>query len=255
MKKYFYNLVLVICFSSIYVSCTKDDLEVPISTNNNAVQTKQNTLSLVAEITTDNNYDRLELLDIGSVYESQWSRRCFENGEFQYEVICTKNVFDSEFSVLACDSNEVTIETDEGDIVVFSNIISTEGLITFDMERDNNTIAHYSFVTGQNADFVEVMRSFMSDDNSKSASIVVVGRVLCAVSPAAAVVVAAAALAYTAYRDACDRIIRNGERSCSSYGCGIWEGRCCVKCTGGNLYPTCNHIGAVYGNGSDCNGN
>lgn len=207
---------------------------------------------LIAETTTDDTYYRAELLSLGNVYESQWDKRYFEKGEFQYDIECTSNVFDTKFAILDCGDDKVTIETEGGDTMTLFNVKSSGKNVTFDMFRDDNSLVHFTFTTNQDMDFLKALRSTTEGNNTKIAWVAVAGAI------GAGTGVVSAAVAIVAYvrserNRKCDITKRNGERQCGSYGCGIWEGDCCVKCLGGDAHPNCNHIGEVIGDGSDCN--
>lgn len=233
-------------------SCSKEDTKESNTLFGDVRQSKSKGLSLTAEITTDSTVDRLELLDIGNVYESKWERRYFKNGNFIYSTECIKNTFNSEFAVIKCGEDSVSIITDEGDTINFYNIVSNGTAITYDMKRDDNSVAHLSFSSDQEADFMHEMNLLMGANGAKVAPVWI--KVATKIIPGpVGTVVAAAALSYEIYRTICDRNIHNGEEYCHNYGCGAWEGRCCVKCTGGQEHPSCTHIGDVYGAGSSCN--
>lgn len=233
-------------------SCSKENANESTTLSDNVRQSKSKGLSLTATITTDSTVDRLELLDIGNIYESKWDRRYFQNGSFVYNMECTKNTFNSEFAVIQCGKDSVSIVTDEGDTVNFYNIVSNGNVITYDMRRDDNSVAHFSFTSNQEADFVHEMKLLMGTSGAKAASVWI--KVATKIIPGpVGTIIAVAALSYEIYRTVCDRYIHNGEEYCHSYGCGAWEGRCCVRCTGGKIYPSCTHIGDVYGSGSSCN--
>lgn len=244
-------LLFFVVVSFAVLSCSKDNENDGVRSGMLCHEPKMASTNFVAEITTDSTFDRLELLDLGNIYESVWRRRHFENAEFKYDIKCTKSVFNTKFSVIKCMVDRVVIESYEGDTMVLYNVVSSRNQTSFDMRRNDSSVAHLVFSYDTTIDFVQEMQSLMSNNDAKTAFVylpLVVGW-----TGPVGVAISAAALAYEIYRVECDRIIRNGTSACNGFYCGVWEGRCCVRCTGGSNHPRCNHIGAVYGNGSSCN--
>lgn len=247
-------IVAAIAGICVMASCSKEEEKPADSATSNSAQIKLKNLNLVVEKQTDNTYERVELLDLGSVYESYWNTRYFENGLFRYDVNYTTNVLDTRFAVISIDHDKVTIETEDGDTVTFFNIVSLGKTVTFDMLRDDSSKVHFKFTTGEDIDFVKELQSIIETNNTKVA--ITIGTV-CAIVGAVAGVTAATVsiISYVRAERArkCETIKANGIEECASYKCGAWRGDCCVRCTGGNANPYCNHIGDVIGEGTDCN--
>lgn len=243
----------VVVIAGIYfmTSCSKDDTKSSNSSNPSLSQTKKE-MKLVAEITMDTTYERLELLDFGNIYESDWNKRVFENGIFQYDINYISSVFNTKFAVISCKDDCITIETEEGDTISLFNITSDGGIVTFDMLRDDKKPVHFKFTTGQDIDFVKGLQLAIDANNTKVAWLVVCA-VVGTVASVATLAVTIVSVAKDKYYRECDIKKRNGERDCTTWGCGVREGDCCVWCVGGDAYPNCKKDGAVRGDGSDCN--
>lgn len=244
--------VIAIAVICVVFSCAKDETKSSKSSNHKSIQTEKKDMNLIAEITTDSTYKRVELLDLGNIYESQWDKRYFENGEFLYDVKYVTNVLNTSFAIISCNNDRIIIETDDGDTVSFFNIVSLGNKVTFDMLRDDNKLIHFKFITDSNINFVKDLQSAMNVNNTKFAFLPVV-TIIGAAAAVAGTAVAIVALARAERNRNCDIIKRNGEKDCNDNGCGIREGDCCVWCVGGSAHPNCKKDGAVRGNGSDCN--
>jgi len=243
--------IALIATTALIYSCSKEDEK----STSNSVKSKKSDINLIAEITTDKTYDRLELLDLGNIYESEWNNRYFENGKFQFDVNYTSNILNSKFAILECGEDKVSIETEEGAIVTFYNIASSGDKISFDMLRDDNSVAHFDFTTDDKIDFIKEISTLMSENNTKGPALITIAKVVSKAIPIVGTVVTIVAIAYTAYTIHCDRVIHNNTNKCTSWGCGTFRGKCCVRCLGGAEWPTwpsCLHPNAVGGNGNDC---
>lgn len=86
-RKFFFASLIFVAVSGIYVmaGCSKNDT-ISIPSESSSSKTNQTEFKLIAEITTDSTFSRIELLDLGNVYESYWNKRYFENGQFQYDL-------------------------------------------------------------------------------------------------------------------------------------------------------------------------
>lgn len=250
--------VVAIAGICIFASCTKDNQKVFNNSENvnlsdpSSTQSKNIDLHLIAEITTDTIYEKMELLDLGNIHESKWNKRVFEYGKFQHDVNYISDVFDTKFALISCEKDRVTIETEEGDTITFFNIASEGKKVKFDMLGDNKEIVHFTFTTEQEIDFVNDLQMVFDTYNSKMPFLAVVA-VVGAAAAVGSLAVGIISLAKDQRNRECDIRKRNGERDCTDWGCGIREGNCCVWCTGGNAHPNCKHSGAVRGEGTDCN--
>ncbi|KWW30223.1 MAG: hypothetical protein AUK63_1084 [bacterium P3] len=253
MKKTFFLFATIIT-SVAYFSLVSCDKEPHDSVNVNSAQSKNNDFKLLAEVTTESTYERSELLDLGSVYESQWEERYFKNGEFKYDVIITTNVLDAQLTILDCNHDKIIFETKEGDTMTLFNIKSCGKNVTFDMLRDDNSVAHFRFTTGEDLDFVNELQLFMHGNNAQFA--ITFGTAMIIISAATGTTAATFAIisyVQSKHNRKCDILKQNYTDRCKSYKCGVWRGDCCVRCTGGSNHPKCDHKDAVYGEGSDCN--
>lgn len=252
MKKILTLAVVVIASVCVMAGCSKGDTKASDLSNPGLSESKKD-MNLIAEITTNDTYDRLELLNLGNIYESEWNNRHFKKGVFQFDVNYTWNIFNSQFSILDCSEDSISIKTDEGDTVLFYNIVSSGNIISFDMLRDDDSVAHFKFTTDLNVDFASEMMSLKNNTDTKGPAILAVVQIISKAHPAIAIAVGVATLAYMAYREHCNMVIENGITHCNEYLCSAYRGRCCVSCTGGEAHPNCKHVGDVYGEGSDCN--
>ena len=244
-------LVATITGIVLTTSCTKESVNTFSGVETRSEKSENLPFTLIAEVTTDTTFDRFELLDLNNIYESVWNRRSFVKDKFLYDVVCTRGVFNASFSILKCGVDEVSILTDEGDTVQLFNITSSDNIIKYDVLRDDESVAHFSFTLGERIDFMSDMRTLSQANGAKGLPIIVIAAHL---AGPVGVAVAVVGLGYQAYRVHCDRIIRNGAKDChEKYGCSFREGRCCVVCKGGAANPHCDHDGDVIGNGSSCN--
>ena len=114
MKKILTLAVVVIASVCVMAGCSKGDTKGSDLSNPGLSESKKD-MNLIAEITTNDTYDRLELLNLGNIYESEWNNRHFKKGVFQFDVNYTWNIFNSQFSILDCSEDSISIKTDEGD--------------------------------------------------------------------------------------------------------------------------------------------
>lgn len=252
-RKFFFAFLIFASISGIYVmaGCSKNDT-ISIPSESSSSKTNQTEFKLIAEITTDSTISRIELLDLGNVYESYWNKRYFENGQFQYDLNYYSNVLDTRFELINCDENAIVFETEEGDTVTIYNIEDAGTTVSFDMLRDDNKVVHFKVMSDLKFDFVNSLLLATHLNNSKSITVIVVA-VISAVAATVGTTVAVVALVRSERNRTCDIIKRNGERSCNCFDCGIWEGDCCVKCIKTREHKNCDHIGQVWGKGDDCN--
>lgn len=253
MKKTFFSLVgiALIASTALIFSCNKEEEK----TASNSDHFKKGDFSLVAEMKTDETYERSELLDLGNVYESLWEKRYFENGEFVYDVECMTSDLDTRLTMLACDKDKVSFETEDGDTMTLYNVVSSGNVVTFDMLRDDNSKVHFKFTVGEEIDFMKELQKMFRGGNTKFvvSTIGIVCTIVAAVTSTVAATAAIVSIADSRHNRRCDILKQNYTTVCNSFGCGVWQGDCCVRCLKNNDHPRCSSPVSVYGAGSDCN--
>lgn len=253
-RKFFFASLIFVAVSGIYVmaGCSKNDT-ISIPSESSSSKTNQTEFKLIAEISTDSTFSRIELLDLGNVYESYWNKRYFENGQFQYDLNYYSNVLDTRFELINCDENAIVFETEEGDTVTIYNIEDAGTTVSFDMLRDDNKVVHFKVMSDLKFDFVNSLLLATHLNDSKQIITGTAIAIISAVIASAALTVSVISLVKSIRDRNCDIIKNNGKTLCNCFDCGIWEGDCCVKCIKTREHKNCDHIGQVWGNGDDCN--